>query len=306
MTPLAPRAVLAHVARQVPEECRANLVVVGSLAAAYQILGERGRGTVRTKDIDCLLVPRVAALRVGTSVAEALLAAGWRHRAEGRHGRPGTRATPDDDLPVIRLDPPDTTGWYLELLSVLEAGDPRDRAFERVVLGDGGHYALASFRHLDVAAHQPIATPEGLRCARLAMLVLSNLLRNPALRPDRMLAGGEPGPRRSNKDLGRVLSIARLVGREGVEEWPAAWEDALRTYYAEHWPELAARAGDGIRALLASEGDLREALEISRLGLLAQVPMTSDAFRIVAERLLVDAVEPLERRGRRQATSTER
>lgn len=294
MTLLSPRAVLARVARQVPEECRANIIVVGSLAAAYQLLGERGGGVVRTKDIDCLLVPRVEAVRVGTSVADALLAAGWRRRVEGRHGQPGTPATADDDLPVIRLNPPDATDWYIELLSVLEAGDPRDRTFDRVVLSDGGHYAVASFRHLDVVAHQPVETPEGIRCARLSMLVLSNLLRNPTIRPDRMFAGEEPGPRRSNKDLGRVLSIARLAGRDGVEQWPAVWEDALRRYYADQWRGLAARVGDGIRALLASEGDLREALELSRLGLLAHVPMTPEAFKVVAERLLVDAIEPLE------------
>ena len=298
MTLLSPRAVLARVAGQVPEECRANIIVVGSLAAAYQLLGERGGGLVRTKDIDCLLVPRVEAVRVATSVADALLAAGWRLRAEGQHGQPGTSATLDDDLPVIRLNPPDATDWYIELLSVLEAGDPRDRTFDRVVLRDGGHYAVASFRHLDVVVHQPIETPEGIRCARLSMLALSNLLRNPTIRPARMLAGTEPGPRRSNKDLGRVLSIARLLGRDGVEQWPAAWLDALRRYYTDQWPQLAARVGDGIRALLASEGDLREALELSRLGLLAQAPMTPDAFRVVAERLLVDAVEPLEERGR--------
>lgn len=295
MTLLSPRAVLARVARQVPPECRANIIVVGSLAAAYQLFGERGAGgLVRTKDIDCLLVPRVEAVRVGTSVAEQLLAAGWRRRAEGSHAQPGTPATADRDLPVIRLNPPDTTDWYVELLSALEAGDARDRAFDRVVLSDGGHYALATFQHLGVVAHEPIEAPEGLRCARLSMLVLSNLLRNPSIRPERMLAGVEPGPRRSNKDLGRVLSIARLVGREAVEEWPGAWREALRATYADQWPQLAILLGGGIRALLGSEGDLREALELNRLGVLAQAPTTPEAFRGVAERMLVDAIEPIE------------
>lgn len=295
---LSPDAVLARVAAQVPEECRANLIVVGSLAAAYQLFGEDGDGLVRTKDIDCVLVPRVETVRVGTSIADALLAAGWQRRTEGPHAQPGTLATPDRDLPVIRLYPPEATDWYIELLSVLEATDSRDRAFDRVVLSDGSHYAVASFRHLDVVAHQPTETAEGLRCARLAMLVLSNLLRNPTIRREKMLVGTDPGPRRSNKDLGRVLTIARLVGRESVEQWPAAWADALQTYYADQWPHLGARVGDGVRALLTSEGDLREALELSRLGLLAQVPMTPDAFRVVAERLLVDAIEPLEKLAR--------
>lgn len=46
--------------------------------------------------------------------------------------------------------------------------------------------------------------------------------------------------------------------------------------------------------MLASAGDLREALDLSQLGLLAQAPPTPEAFRGVAERLLVDAIEPIE------------
>jgi hypothetical protein len=109
-----------------------------------------------------------------------------------------------------------------------------------------------------------------------------------------MLAPGSLGPRRSNKDLGRVLTISRLVGRDAVGAWPTAFAAALKALYSVRWRELASRAGSGIRALLASEGDLREALEISRMGLLAHVPMSPEEFRIVAERFLVDAIEPLE------------
>jgi len=290
---VSPRAVLARIAEQVPPDCRDNLIVVGSLAAAYHLLDE-GADLVRTKDVDCLLVPRVEAVRAGTTVAEALLEAGWRPQTEGPHGRPGSEATGDADLPVVRLFAPESTDWYIELLTVLDASDPRDRAFERVVLGGGEHYALASCRYLDVVAHDPTDTPAGLRCARLAMLVPSNLLRNPTIRPDRMQAAAGLGPRRSNKDLGRVLTISRLAGRDVVQAWPAAWAAALQARYGERWQELGRQVGAGIRALLRSEGDLQEALDLSRLGLLAQVPMAPDEFRIVGERLLVDAIEPFE------------
>lgn len=275
------------------ESCRHNIVVIGSLAAAYHLLDGRPDELVRTKDIDCMLVPRVEALQAGRTIADALLAAGWRRRAEGPHAGPGNPETPDEALPVIRLNPPDTTDWYIELLGALDADDAADRAFERVVLSDGGHFALASFRHLDVTALQPVDTAEGLRCARLSMLALSNLLRNPTIRPDRMLAPTGPGPRRSNKDLGRVVTLARLAGRTTVGTWPAEWVDALQALHSTSWREVAAGVGDGIRALLASEGDLQEALALSRLGLLAHVPMTPAEFRIAAERFLVDAIEPL-------------
>lgn len=237
-------------------------------------------------------------------MADALLAAGWRRRAEGPHATRGTAQTLDDDLPVVRLCPPDSTDWFIELLTIQDTGDERDRAFERVVLSDGGHYAVASFRYLDVAAYRAIETPEGIRCARLEMLALSNLLRNPVIRPERMQTPVGPGPKRSNKDLGRVLAIARLAGREVVAEWPAAWAEALRGLHASQWTELAGRVGAGVRALLASEGDLREALEISRGGLLASVLVTPDEFRAVGERLVVDAIDPLGDAARRAAEGT--
>jgi hypothetical protein len=291
-------AVFAKVAHQVPEACRRRIVVIGSLAAAYQLLAEREDALVRTKDVDCMLVPRVEAVRAGKSTADALLSAGWRHPSEGPYAAPGTARTPDDALPVVRLYPPDSNDWYIELLSVLPASDKRDRAFDRIVLSDG-HYAVASFRYLDLAAHQPTKTPEGLGCATLPMLVLSSLLRNPTIRPERMAAPGSPGWRRSNKDLGRVITIARLAGRDAAAGWSEAWVEALRTLYSGRWAALAARAGDGIRALLGSEVDLREAHEVSSVGLLAHAPATREGFRAVAARLLVDAIEPLEGAGQR-------
>ena len=186
MTLISPRRVVAAVARQVPAECLPHPVVIGSLAPAHQLLDESDETAVRTKDIDCILVPRIEAIPQGQAVADALLAAGWQHPSTGPYLAPGTAKTPDEDLPVVRLYPPDSAEWFVELLTVQDAADQMDRAIERVV-----------------------------------------------------------------------------------------------------------------RALLASEGDLREALEVSRAGLLASVPTTADEFRIVAERLLVDAVEPLEEAARR-------
>lgn len=294
MSAISPREVLARVASQVPADCRPNIIVVGSLAAAYHLGASGPDELVRTKDIDCMLVPRVQALRAGKDIAETLMAAGWRRRTDGPHGEPGGPSTPDDKLPVIRLHPPDSTDWYIELLAPLDSDDGRDRTFDRLVLEDGGHYALASFRHLDVAAFRPVDTPHGIRCARLSMLVLSNLLRNPTIRPERMLAAAGPGPRRSNKDLGRVVTIARVAGRPAVAAWSAEWIEAMKALHGDGWAPLGRQVGGGIRALVASDGDLREALDLSRAGLLAHVPTTTEEFRIAAERLLVDAVEPCE------------
>jgi len=81
----------------------------------------------------------------------------------------------------------------------------------------------------------------------------------------------------------RALSrIARLAGRAAAAEWAGSWAEALRTLYPGGWTEPAGRVGAGIRALMESEGDLREALEVSRAGLLASLPTSVDEFRVVA------------------------
>lgn len=297
MRQVSPREVFARVARQLPADCRSHLVVVGSLAAAYHLLGDGEDTSVRTKDMDCILVPRIEAVSQGQAVASALLAAGWHPPSHGPFAAPGAPDTPDDQLPVVRLYPPDSDDWFIELLTVQDAADTRDRGFERVDLGRAGHYALATFRFIDVAAYRPVETRVGIRCARLEMLVLSNLLRNPVIRPERM-PPDETGPRRSNKDLGRVVSIARLAGRTVVESWPPAWIEALQSLHSSEWTELARAAGGGIRALLGSEGDLREALDVSLAGLLASANVSLEEFRIEAERLLIDAIDQLERKAR--------
>ena len=48
---VSPREVFAEVARTVPVECRGNVVVIGSLAAGYQLLAATLRTGLRAKDV---------------------------------------------------------------------------------------------------------------------------------------------------------------------------------------------------------------------------------------------------------------
>jgi len=286
------------VANAVPAGCRDNIVIVGSLAAGYHLLGDRAGAQVQTKDVDCLLVPRIEAVRAGGEVARQLLERGWRPRTEGTHGRPGDALTPQASLPAVRLYPPQSTDWYVELLAAHEPGDESDRHWTRLRL-PSGHFGLPSYRYLDVAIHDAPITSVGLRCARPDMLALSNLLRNPEIRRDTMEALVEARRiKRSNKDLGRVVAIARLSGPDGPQGWPHTWAAALRACHGDSWRALAGRAGAGLRALLENEGDLDEARLTCNVGLLASDPVNIDQFRRVAERLILDAVEPLEEHSR--------
>lgn len=140
----------------------------------------------------------------------------------------------------------------------------------------------------------PIETPFGLFCARPETMALANMLQHTSIGPEKMSALIETREfKRANKDLGRVLALALLSGTEVVERWPAEWAEALKSRFPDSWRALAERAGDGIRALVASPEDLEEATLTCRNGLLAARPVTVEQMRIVAERLIQDAIEPL-------------
>lgn len=294
MSDISPSAILARVAEAVPPECLPNIIIIGSLAAGYHFFADDQALYVRTKDIDSVLRPRNRAVESGTTVAERLLATGWRQRTEGNHGQPGDANTPDEKLPAVRLHPPNTSDWFMELLTEPEPGDLSGQRWLRLKLSTG-HFGLPSFSFLALTTYRPLKTPFGLYCARAEMMALANLLEHPKIGLGRMsglIAGREI--KRSNKDLGRVLALAHLSGPERVDGWADEWLDALKACFPKQWQALALRSGSGIRALLASPADFEEAAHTCNFGLLAAKPATTGQLRIAAERLLIDAVEPVE------------
>ena len=128
---------LKQVAAAIPADFRQNIIIVGSLAAGYHFFGDNSKLQVRTKDVDCLLAPRIQAIPAGQAVADRLFAENWQLRAEGDWGKPGSATTPVGELPVVRLHPPGSTEWFIELLTVPESESDLDRKDIRLVTSQG-------------------------------------------------------------------------------------------------------------------------------------------------------------------------
>ena len=295
MSNVSPSLILAQVAESVPQDCLPNIIIIGSLAAGYHFFGHDRDLYVRTKDIDSVLRPRNTAVKSAEAVAERLLASGWRHKKDGNHGEPGNENTPDNQLPAVRLHPPSTSDWFVEFLTEPFPGDRGEGRWLRVKLSTG-HYGLPSFSFLGLITYKPALTPFGLYCARPEMMALANMLEHPIIRPERMSGLIESRAiKRSNKDLGRALALARLSTTK-VDGWADAWTNGLKACFPDTWKLLAAQAGSGLRALLVSADDLDEAAHTCNNGLLAARPVTVEQLRIDLQRLVLDAVEPLEAR----------
>ena len=217
--PIAPTRVLQEIAAAVPAECRESMITIGSLAVGYRYFASQRAMVVRTKDADCLLAPRVAAIPVGqpspSNFSPPAGACGQVSMGRGRAmiARRTGYCRPYD---CSRRRPP--IGF--ELLTLPASPAERGRQWLRLKTSVG-HLGIASFGYLALPSLDPIMTDSGIAIARPEMMALANLLEHPAIGTQTMSGGfaGRPGVKRSNKDLGRVVAIARLATGEDERCW---------------------------------------------------------------------------------------
>jgi hypothetical protein len=285
------------IGHDIPGDLHPNILIVGSLAAAYHYKDQLDGGGVHTKDADIVIQP-AGAIDECRRIAARLLEIGWR-RTPKCYPCPVENPENPADLRLIRLHPPDSASYFVELLGFPDTNQQEMKKGTPIQLDDGW-YQLDSFRFLGLAQHGRLETHTGLQYAAPAMMALSNLLSHPKLGTQTM--GEQIGITekrtllRSAKDLGRVLALAWFAGREATESWPQQWEEALRSRFGDEAPALARRTGDGLRELLASRNELEQARFAVDVGLLAGLGVTEENLRLTGEQFLVDAIGPLARR----------
>lgn len=283
-------ALLRRVAERVPPALHANVVVIGSIAAAWAFRDVSGTHSVATKDIDLLLRPAVDAVATAETLGQELLHAGWQPRFPNGIV-PGTAVTPDDNLPALRLSPPgEGDHWFVELLAEPPAGQATRKHWRRLHTSDGD-FGLVSFRYMRIAVHGAQLTDFGLRVAHPARMALAHLLEHAD--PDRTPISGLPGtPPRFTKDVGRAIALWWLAREQSPlagQQWLVAWRETLAALYPDSVMEMAVAARRGLTSMA---GYLNQAHAIALNGVLAPHGTALEAFRR-AHATLLDLIDQL-------------
>jgi hypothetical protein len=279
------------VARTVPQELHPNILIVGSLAAAYHHRDRLTGQAVATKDADVVVQP-AGAVQECVAIANRLLEAGWQ-RTDLCHAR--ERPDPLEELRAIRLHPKEIEAFFVELLGLPQASQKSIKLWVPCQLEDGW-YGIPCFKFMALLGSDRHDTDVGIQYASPPLMALANLLSHPDLGTERM-SGEIEGRKllRSAKDLGRVLSLAWLEGGDPAD-WLPIWEQALQTHFGGEARALAASAGNGLQQLLANSVVLEEAHFTTSVGLLRGHNVTVDQLRIIGDRLVLDLVHPLAER----------
>ena len=285
---LRPEILFDLIEAHVPADLKKNILIVGSIAAAYHYRDSLISGGVRTKDADVMIQP-AGAIAECRQIALLLLEAGWRKTDKCYPREQETHP----ELRAIRLYPPTSKAYFIELLAFPSDSQQERQTWIPVRLTDGW-YGLPSFRFLGLARHNPMLSSNGLQYAAPAMMALSNLLSHPTIGTARMSdpIGGR-ALLRSAKDLGRVLALARLATRDEMDAWASEWAAALKLMFPHECAALASNVGAGMAALINDATVLDEARHAVDVGLLSGYQVTIEQLVAVGRQVQVDAIAPL-------------
>ncbi|MEI8375791.1 MAG: hypothetical protein WCJ35_23460 [Planctomycetota bacterium] len=288
---LDPVALFQRLANDISDELHKNLFVTGSLAAAYHFRAQLEERAINTKDADVVVHPagNIASCQ---QMAARLIELGWT-RTEECYPRPIPE--PKENLRAIRLYPPGPHDYFIEFLNLPSENQEELKEWIPVELDDGW-YGLPSFRFLSVTSLHRLKSGVGLEYASPSMMALANLLAHRQIGTARIESGPMVGLLRAAKDLGRVIALARLAGRNETERWLPEWLEALQLCFPGNWGEPAFCLGDGLKELLGDDNALDDAQKTTDVGLLNGQGVTSMMLRATAERLLLDVIDPLAQR----------
>ncbi len=289
MIRLDPKILFERIANDIPTALHENLIVTGSLAAAYQFHAKLEGNAVNTKDADLVVHP-AGQEKSCVEMTMRLLEIGWT-RTEQCHAQ--VDREPVDQLRAIRLYPPNSSDYFIEFLNVPQIGQQAAREWIPVKLNDGW-YGLPSFRFMGVVEHGCIRSEVGIDYASPAMMALANLLSHPRVGKDRMESGPFRGLLRAAKDMGRIIALAFLTGRDDTETWVPLWTDAIEKSFPQEIQSLAATFGDGLRELIQDQDALNDAHKTTDVGLLSGMNVTPANLKATGARLLADVVEPVQ------------
>jgi hypothetical protein len=288
MNRLDPKELFERIARDVPPILPQHLFVTESLAAAYHYNAQLQGQAINTKDADLVVHPagHVDSCR---EMAEQLRAIGWRNTDECY---PQATVEPVENLRAIRLYPPGSTEFFIEFLNIPDKDQAAAKRWVPLQLKDGW-YGLPSFRFLGVVSIGRIASHVGLEYAQPSMLALANLMSHPQVGTIRIESGDMWGVLRSAKDLGRVIALARLEGREGAEAWREHWLSAIQECFPTSWKALLNNVGSGLEELLADDNAMDDARKTTDIGLLNGMDVSAEMLRATGDRLIQDVIMPL-------------
>ncbi len=291
-----PKTLFDMVANTIPRDLHGNILIVGSLAAAFHYRAKLTGQAVATKDADVVVHP-AGSVHECAQIAKRLLEAGW-SRVVDPPCRPQPEREPVETLRAIRLQPKDIEAFFVELIGM----PPRDQREAKrwtpcqlveVPEGGAGWYGIPSFRFMALLESDRRRTEYGIEHASPPLMALANLLSHQRVGEARIESGEQKGLLRSAKDLGRVLSLFWLEDRAVSEGWPDTWERALRAHFADEARALAANAGAGLRELLAHPTGLDDAYATTNVGLLRGHDVTPERLKIAGEQILQDLIDPL-------------